>query len=206
MKSLLLFAFLFLTLTLFAQSEASDDLQLDEKKTFVLYRNNSRLKKKVNDDKIMNFDIFGEKVGEDCKKYVTYTGRIVDMNESQATIEYFALEEKLICPEYEEDKIRQATFVDFKQRVTVNLSEVGSIWYEPKPKIFFLTVARGLLFTGLIVAPLTSLNLKTDEFDTEKYYELVLWSAGGGALNLGLYFLFNERNLSFFPKPDKEKK
>lgn len=181
---------------------------VDVEKRFEVYKYGTDKAKWLSSYKEVNFELTPIAKKNDCVEYKTYTGTLVDVTEQTATLRYFIEDSKIICGNTETNSLMEVTVPGYYETVELPMRQVNSIWYEPQAKNGFLTAAKVFAFTGLILAPIASLDLKaitsgtdptvTPHFNSKLYGQTVIGSALGAGLSLGLYFTFNERNLSFF--------
>ena len=110
------------------------------------------------------------------------------MDKETVTFTYVVKDELYECQPYQESSLMESISDDYTRSETIALKNVQAIWYEPKAKPFFAKVGKVCAFTGLILAPLVSIQ-KDGQFNTKRYYPLLGLSAAGAVTSFRYVFL-----------------
>lgn len=166
---------------------------------FTVYKFGSSKAKKLGNYKLVNLEMKAiDDTVKNCSMYTNYQGRMVGRDSNTVTFEYFVKDVSEVCETYEESYLLEALDNEYNQSITVPISTVNALWYEPKSKVAFANIGKICAFTGLLVAPLVSIQ-KDGGFDTKKYFPIVGASAIGAGLSFGLYFLVEDKSFSLLP-------
>ncbi len=165
---------------------------------YTVYKTGTDKTKELSSFKQINLELIPE--GDSLNpSFMNYQGWITGSDSSSVTITYIVREGINVHPAYEETSLLEVTAQGELMSATLSKDQIQSLWYEPRAKQTFSTIGKVCAFTGLIIAPLASIQLDGG-FNTKRYYPIVGASAIGAGAAFGMYFLFNDRSFSFFPK------